>query len=202
MIRDNFNNITVFVPHIAASGGTLIALTGNKIFMGELSQLSPIDTQLGYKRETVSAQSYDRAVERLADYFKDKSEYEAAYIYKAMADQLDPVIREEWTAKMNEIVQYLLDILHKTNASYADGEKKYAKEDISRIVFNLIFTDYPHELVVHRDRAKEYKLNIHDDSTEQFTWDAMKAWYSRYVTRPESKHHIRYVVNKGKTNGV
>ncbi len=38
-IRDTFEDITVFVPHIAASGGTLLALTGNRIRMGIMSQL-------------------------------------------------------------------------------------------------------------------------------------------------------------------
>ena len=33
-IRDAFDDIAVFVPHIAASGGTLLALAGNKIRSG------------------------------------------------------------------------------------------------------------------------------------------------------------------------
>ncbi len=44
-IRDSFGDITVFVPHIAASGGTMLALTGNKIRMGVMSQLSPVGPQ-------------------------------------------------------------------------------------------------------------------------------------------------------------
>ena len=42
-LRKTFKEIVVFVPHIAASGGTLLALTGNKIVMGMMSQLSPFD---------------------------------------------------------------------------------------------------------------------------------------------------------------
>ena len=40
-----FEEIIVFVPHIAASGETLLALTGNKIVMGMMSQLSSLDPQ-------------------------------------------------------------------------------------------------------------------------------------------------------------
>lgn len=69
MIREYFKHIKVFIPNIAASGGTLLALTGNEIVMSELSRLSPIDTQLRYKDEIVSAQSYDRAVETFDEYF-------------------------------------------------------------------------------------------------------------------------------------
>ena len=42
-LRSNYKEIKVFVPHIAASGGTLVALAGNQIVMGLMSQLSPID---------------------------------------------------------------------------------------------------------------------------------------------------------------
>jgi len=40
-------NVTVFVPHYAMSGGTLIALAANEIVMGEHAVLGPVDPQLG-----------------------------------------------------------------------------------------------------------------------------------------------------------
>lgn len=48
-IRRCFDDIIVFVPHIAASGGTMLALTGNRIRMGMMSQLNPVDVQVSYK---------------------------------------------------------------------------------------------------------------------------------------------------------
>jgi ClpP class serine protease len=53
-IRDLFRDITVFVPHFALSGGTLLALIGNRIRMGMMSQLSPLDVQVFYNGQTVS----------------------------------------------------------------------------------------------------------------------------------------------------
>lgn len=38
---------TVFVPHMAMSGGTLIALAADEIVMGEHAMLGPIDPQIG-----------------------------------------------------------------------------------------------------------------------------------------------------------
>ena len=65
-IRDVFEDITVFVPHIAASGGTLLALTGNRIRMGIMSQLSPVDPQRLYLNYGwVSVNSIARAKKRL-----------------------------------------------------------------------------------------------------------------------------------------
>ena len=46
-IRAHKAKVTVFVPHYAMSGGTLIALAGDEIVMCRHSVLGPIDPQLG-----------------------------------------------------------------------------------------------------------------------------------------------------------
>ena len=186
MIRDNFDSIRIFVPHMAASGGTLLALAGNEIVMGEMSRLSPLDTQIGYKGETVSAQSYRRAIERFEDYFKDKNTYEVTYVWKAMAEKFDHILREEWDTELDEIFNYVYQIMKKSG---------YKEEDISWVGFQLIFTQFPHSFVIDRDRAeKSLHLNVKKDIDYPFLWEAMKAWYSVHLMTAESKHIIRYVI--------
>jgi ClpP class serine protease len=46
-VREHKGKCTVFVPHYAMSGGTLIALAADEIVMCEHSVLGPIDPQLG-----------------------------------------------------------------------------------------------------------------------------------------------------------
>src|ERR1700692_3184719 len=46
-IRDHKAKVTVFVPHYAMSGGTLIALAADEIVMCSHSVLGPIDPQIG-----------------------------------------------------------------------------------------------------------------------------------------------------------
>jgi ClpP class serine protease len=46
-IRDHKSKVTVFVPHYAMSGGTLISLAADEIIMCKHSVLGPIDPQLG-----------------------------------------------------------------------------------------------------------------------------------------------------------
>lgn len=46
-IRMHHGRITVFVPHYAMSGGTLIALAADEIVMEEHAVLGPVDPQLG-----------------------------------------------------------------------------------------------------------------------------------------------------------
>ena len=46
-IRDHKAKVTVFVPHYAMSGGTLIALAADEIVMSPHAVLGPVDPQLG-----------------------------------------------------------------------------------------------------------------------------------------------------------
>jgi ClpP class serine protease len=46
-IREHKGKVTVFVPHYAMSGGTLIALAADEIVMSSHAVLGPIDPQLG-----------------------------------------------------------------------------------------------------------------------------------------------------------
>ncbi len=46
-LKDHPGRVTVFVPHYAMSGGTLIALAADEIVMDEHAVLGPVDPQLG-----------------------------------------------------------------------------------------------------------------------------------------------------------
>lgn len=46
-VRDRKGKVTVFVPHYAMSGGTLIALSADQIVMSPHAVLGPVDPQLG-----------------------------------------------------------------------------------------------------------------------------------------------------------
>jgi len=67
-IKAHPGKVTVFVPHFAMSGGTLIALAGDEIRMCEHSVLGPIDPQLG-NQPAVSLQKVvaDKPIEKIDD---------------------------------------------------------------------------------------------------------------------------------------
>src|ERR1700704_1400785 len=46
-IREHKGKVTVFVPHYAMSGGTLISLAADEIVMSKHAVLGPVDPQLG-----------------------------------------------------------------------------------------------------------------------------------------------------------
>jgi ClpP class serine protease len=50
-VRSKFaDDLSVFVPQIAMSGGTIMALAGKEIWLGHQSNLGPIDPQFGSKK--------------------------------------------------------------------------------------------------------------------------------------------------------
>ncbi len=119
-MRTTFKEIEVYVPHIAASGGTLIALTGDKIVTGMMSQLSPLDPQIRYKGRAISALTFRHAYDRLCKTFEKKHKEEAPYPQQALADKLDPFVMEEWNASLQAMEDYANEILRLANY----GEEK------------------------------------------------------------------------------
>jgi len=47
-VRQHKGKVTVFVPHYAMSGGTLIALAADEIIMSPHAALGPVDPQVGH----------------------------------------------------------------------------------------------------------------------------------------------------------
>ncbi|MGH7425217.1 MAG: SDH family Clp fold serine proteinase [Candidatus Methylomirabilales bacterium] len=78
--------VTVFVPHYAMSGGTLIALAADEIVMDENAVLGPVDPQLGQE----PAASIIRVLEQ-----KDKNEIDdATLIHADMAEKALRQVRQ------------------------------------------------------------------------------------------------------------
>src|SRR5882672_11243343 len=67
-IHKHKGKVTVFVPHYAMSGGTLIALAANEIVMSEYAVIGPVDPQLGeYPGASILKAVARKPVERVED---------------------------------------------------------------------------------------------------------------------------------------
>lgn len=84
--------VTVFVPHYAMSGGTLIALAADEIVMDDNAVLGPVDPQLG----NMPAASILRAVEQ-----KDKNE----------VDDKTLILADVATKALNQVQEFVVDLL-------------------------------------------------------------------------------------------
>ncbi|MDI6886597.1 MAG: hypothetical protein QMD22_09745 [archaeon] len=194
ILRDNFKEITVFIPHIAASGGTLIALIGNKIVMGEMAHLSPIDIQVERNGKLYSVNAMIRSFGHLNDLFKTTPEEDAPYPWKAMSDKLDPVEFQDWIDASHLMETHAKEILKHENSSL----KEKADEIIDRLS-----SSYPsHSYSIAINEAEEIFGNniVVRPETCPEVFEIMRTWLKKYVLKESALHFIRYILPK-KKNG-
>lgn len=187
LLRASFKHIKVFIPHMAASGGTLMALAGNEIVMGRMSHLMPIDVQVPYGEQYVSAYCMSRALSRLSEFFSKTTSEEAPYPWKAMTEKLDPILLEHWSSNLTEIATYARELLRLS---------EYDTDAIERVVDALVFPTRSHTFVVDRDRARKLKLKLSTSTQDAEDLKVMEAWLTDYMLRAADKHIIRFVLPK------
>jgi len=186
-LRKAFKEIIVFVPHIAASGGTLIALTGNKIVMGMMSQLSPLDPQTQSEKGTISANSVVKAHKFVTIFFKDITVEDAPYPYKVLANKSDGVEIGDALAQLSLMEEYIREIL---------VDSGYKKEKCSKIATNLVEGYKTHDEVINFDKAKKAGLSVVPDSDFPSEWNLFREWLAKYMLQSADKHVIRFVISE------
>lgn len=192
MIRNNFEEITVFIPHIAASGATLIALVGNKLVMGEMSHLTPIDLQMERNGKFYSVNAMIRSFGNLNNLFETISEEDAPYPWKAMANKLDPVEFQEWIDASNLMETHARDILN---------QNKTLCQNLEGII-NRLSKGYPtHTYSIILEEAKkilgnEVVLKWDENGEYAKIWNPMRKWLRKYVMEESGLHFVRYIMPK------
>lgn len=182
-LRTHFTSIRVFVPHIAASGGTLISLTGDEIVMGIMSNLSPLDPQVRYNGMVISSNVFMRCFERFKKSFAQLQPDEAPYPVRCMTDKLDPLIMEEMNGTTQTCLTYVAEILEDVGYEWDEAFKKAA-------YLTANFTD--HSTVLGRERLKEKGFKIVHETKYPSEWADMRRWLKKYIATPEGIHHMRY----------
>ena len=147
MLRASFKNIKAFVPHMAASGGTLMVLAANEVVMGPMSNLTPIDVQVGYNGQYVSSYSMSRALSRLSEFFAKVTADEAPYPWRAMAEKLDPILMEDWSCNLKGLTRYVAELMQMSG---------YKIPEIRKVIDALITPEEPHSFVIRRVRQRKW----------------------------------------------
>ncbi len=124
--------VTVFVPHYAMSGGTLIALAADQIVMDENAVLGPVDPQLG--------------------------QYPAASILKVL-EQKDPNEIEDETLILADMAQKALKQVWDTVYGIVIG--RGGAEDLARRLADTLTTgQWTHDYPISVREARELGLNV------------------------------------------
>lgn len=130
--------VTVFVPHYAMSGGTLIALAANEIVMSNHAVLGPIDPQLG----EFPAASLIKAVEQ-----KPIAEVDDATLVKADVGR----------KAINQVKQAARDLL----------ARRIPAEKAEALAEKLATGTWTHDYPIWASAAKEMGLSVSTDMPKE-----------------------------------
>jgi ClpP class serine protease len=129
--------VTVFVPHYAMSGGTLLALAADEIVMCEHAVLGPVDPQLG--------------------------EYPAASILKAAHQKPIAEVDDKTLILADQAEKAIAQMRHEVSELLAD---KYARENAEEIAKLLTSGTWTHDYPITYERAQTLGLRVRSDMPE------------------------------------
>ncbi len=150
----NYQEIQVFIPYEASSGGTLMCLAANKITMSDFANLTPIDPQVIYKGERVSAYRIIEAVDSFQKKFGETRPLDIPPPWQQMGEKFDPIIYHEMDTSVWQSIFYASRLLKKSG---------YPEKESTLIAVQLARTAYSHGHCIDSVEAKEIGLNICND---------------------------------------
>lgn len=152
--------VTVFIPHYAMSGGTLLALAGDKIVMDENAVLGPLDPQLGeYPAASILAVVEKKPIKNIDD---------KTLILSHVAEKA-----------IRQVNQTVVAILR---------ENKIKKEKALKIAHELTSGKWTHDYPIEYEEAKRLGLPVETGLPKEI-YDLM-AEYPQSTNRRPSVHYI------------
>jgi ClpP class serine protease len=150
--------VTVFIPHYAMSGGTLVALAADEIVMDPDAVMGPVDPQLGSQQSGY---------------------YPAASILKAL-EQPNPN-RDDQTLILGDIARKAIEQVHKTVYSLLlEHQSPEKAEEISRMLSDGRWT---HDFPINQDQAKSMGLLVNDQMPRE-VYELMELYPQARQRRP------------------
>jgi ClpP class serine protease len=129
--------VTVFVPHYAMSGGTLISLAANEIIMSEHAVLGPVDPQLG--------------------------EYPAASIVKAVHQKPIAEVDDKTLILADQAEKAIVQMREEVSELLAD---RYPSERVRELAKLMTSGTWTHDYPLTCDRARELGLPVNSNMPE------------------------------------
>lgn len=182
LLRSYTKQIEIIMPYRAHSAGTLIAIGADKIVMGRLGELSPVDPATGHpfnpENPINPKQKMQISVEDLHSYFllaKEKAgvqDEQMVEIYKDLVKKIHPLSLGNVyrAARMAKQITKKLLLMHFDSEKDKEKIEKIAKE----ITSDICIHGYP----ITRDEAQNLGLNIEqaDDELGRDIWQLYEAY--------------------------
>lgn len=146
------NDIRVFVPQIAMSAGTMIALSSKGIVLGRQSNLGPIDPQFGGISCAAIIEEFQEALKEV------KNNPNSQSIWSLIISKYHPTFLGEcqkaidWSEKI--VKEWLVDNMFSSREDSCDAAEKVLK------VLSSHKETYSHSRHIHINELKDLGLNI------------------------------------------
>jgi hypothetical protein len=155
-LHSTYKHIRVFVPHLAMSGGTLMACAADEIYMGPYSSLGPTDPQVLLGRDYIPVNAILNEFEQA---FQDVIDNPKKALLWNERLKLVPfgMLKAAETMRENSYL-YLQELLKKRNCMDRSIEEI---EEAAKYI-NGRSKALPHGLGISLEKAKELRLNVHN----------------------------------------
>jgi ClpP class serine protease len=162
-LRRHHGRVTVFVPHYAMSGGTLIALAADEIVMDRDAVLGPVDPQLGSLQHGY---------------------WPAASILAALEEP--NANRDDETLIMGDVARKAVAQVRATALELLSEKRE--PQDAERLATMLSEGRWTHDYPIRFDEAGQIGLPV-TDSMPQAVYDLMRL----YPQRPQRRPSVEFI---------
>ncbi|MGB9895532.1 MAG: SDH family Clp fold serine proteinase [Thermoproteota archaeon] len=173
--KEEFN---VIVPNFAKSAATMVALGSDKIFMGYLSELGPIDPQVPIPLPTgqvqyVPARTYLDGLERIRQWI---AKGHPPQVYLPILSQ----IRPEMIKLCEDAIDFSKEFLKRW---LPKGTLKHNQEKVDEVIEAFVSgTKYKsHSQVINYEEAKKLGLNVEFIEPQSELWNLVWELYVRSI---------------------
>lgn len=205
IMRFHYREVYFVVPDYAMSAGTIMCMSGNKLYMDYSSSLGPIDPQVFNGQDYVPALAYLDKVEQLLEKARDGSLTEAEFLilqgqdlatlgrYEQARD-LTVTLLKQWLTqyKFSTWVTHQSDP-DKRDQPVTDEEKQERAEEIARLLGdNKLWHSHGRMIGINTIRDK-LRLKVEDYSDDENLRGMIRSYNDliiEYILRTEHEYFL------------
>ena len=170
-IRSMFGeDIRVFVPQLAMSGGTLLALIGREIWMGKHSNLGPVDPQFGDIPAVTLLDEFRRAFDDIT------KQPNMIQVWTPILSKIAPTL----ITRAEQAISLSRDIAQNTLTEGMFKDQPKSAERVAKELTNVA-THKEHNRHIHADDLRAMDLVIRDLESDDDLQDAILSVHHAFM---------------------
>ena len=186
LVRSKFQRVGVIIPGSAKSAGTIFAMAGDEILMGEASSLGPIDAQVQSNGKHISADAFIDGLEKIKQEISETGRLHPVYL--PMLNNISPGDLQHFENAQNFSRTLVRTWLSKYKFKYwenhstsgiavTDEEKKARADDIAKQLCKHS-NWLTHGRSIRISNLSEMGLKVHDYMNDIELCDAITRYYT------------------------